>query len=44
MSQSKGNILVVEDEQDIRELLKFNLTGRGFDVTDCANGEEGVNS
>ncbi len=42
MSQSKGNILVVEDEQDIRELLKFNLTGRGFDVTDCANGEEGL--
>lgn len=42
MTQSKGKILVVEDEQDIRELLKFNLTGRGFDVTDCANGEEGL--
>ncbi len=39
---TKGKILVVEDEQDIRELLKFNLTGRGFDVTDCANGEEGL--
>jgi DNA-binding response OmpR family regulator len=42
MSQNKGKILVVEDEQDIRELLKFNLTGRGFDVTDCSNGEEGL--
>lgn len=42
MIQAKGKILIVEDEQDIRELLKFNLSGRGFDVTDCANGEEGL--
>jgi two-component system, OmpR family, phosphate regulon response regulator PhoB len=42
MTQTKGKILVVEDEHDIRELLKFNLVGRGFDVTDCANGEEGL--
>ena len=42
MIQSKGKILIVEDEQDIRELLKFNLGGRGYDVTTCANGEEGL--
>lgn len=42
MIQAKGKILIVEDEQDIRELLKFNLGGRGYEVTTCANGEEGL--
>lgn len=42
MSQVKGKILVVEDEEDIRELLRFNLSGRGFDVTVAATGEEGL--
>jgi two-component system phosphate regulon response regulator PhoB len=38
----KGKILIVEDEEDIRELLKFNLVGRGFDVVLAASGEEGL--
>jgi two-component system, OmpR family, phosphate regulon response regulator PhoB len=38
----KGKILIVEDEEDIRELLKFNLTGRGFDVTVAESGEDGL--
>lgn len=42
MIQAKGRILIVEDEQDIRDLLKFNLSGRGYDVTSCSNGEEGL--
>jgi two-component system phosphate regulon response regulator PhoB len=42
MSQVKGKILVVEDEEDIRDLLKFNLTGRGYDVKVAAAGEEGL--
>lgn len=42
MIQAKGRILIVEDEQDIRDLLKFNLSGRGYDVVTCANGEEGL--
>jgi two-component system, OmpR family, phosphate regulon response regulator PhoB len=37
-----GKILIVEDEEDIRELLKFNLTGRGFDVSVAASGEDGL--
>ena len=42
MSQVKGKILVVEDEEDIRDLLKFNLIGRGYDVTVAATGEDGL--
>jgi two-component system, OmpR family, phosphate regulon response regulator PhoB len=42
MSQVKGKILVVEDEEDIRDLLKFNLTGRGYDVSVASAGEEGL--
>lgn len=42
MSQIKGKILIVEDEEDIRDLLKFNLTGRGYEVKTAAGGEEGL--
>lgn len=42
MSQIKGKILVVEDEEDIRDLLKFNLTGRGYEVKTASAGEEGL--
>ncbi len=42
MIPGKGKILIVEDEKDIRDLLKFNLSGRGYEVTSCANGEEGL--
>lgn len=42
MSEVKGRVLIVEDEQDIRELLKFNLAGRGYEVVLAENGEEGL--
>lgn len=42
MIPSKGKILIVEDEDDIRELLRFNLNGRGYDVTCVASGEDGL--
>jgi two-component system phosphate regulon response regulator PhoB len=42
MIPSKGKILIVEDEDDIRELLRFNLNGRGYDVTSVATGEDGL--
>lgn len=38
----KGRILIVEDEEDIRELLKFNLVGRGFEVTATGSGEDAL--
>jgi len=36
------NILVVDDEEDLLELLRFNLSGEGFSVTCAATGEEAL--
>ncbi len=38
----KGNILLVEDEEDIQELLRFNLTKEGFSVRVAGSGEEAL--
>ena len=35
-------ILVVEDEQDIRELIRYNLAREGFDIDCAASGEEAL--
>ncbi|OGR88528.1 MAG: hypothetical protein A3A86_05425 [Elusimicrobia bacterium RIFCSPLOWO2_01_FULL_60_11] len=35
-------ILVMDDEQGIRELLAFELGSRGYAVTAVSNGEEGI--
>ena len=40
MSSSK--ILVVDDEEDILELLRFNLSNEGFQVSCAASGEEAL--
>lgn len=37
-----ANILVAEDERDIRELINFTLSFAGHSVTQAANGEEAV--
>ena len=39
---AKETILVVEDEEDIRELLKYNLEKEGYQVFGAATGEEGL--
>lgn len=36
-------ILVVEDEEPIRELIKLNLTMVGYEVVEAEDGEEGLN-
>jgi two-component system alkaline phosphatase synthesis response regulator PhoP len=36
----KENILVVDDEEDILELLKYNLSREGYKVSCAASGEE----
>ncbi len=36
------HILVIEDDPDIRELLGYNLSREGFEVTLCSNGREGL--
>ena len=35
-----GNILIAEDERDIRDLITFTLTFAGHHVTATSNGEE----
>ncbi len=35
------HILIIEDDPDIRELIKYNLTREGFRVTSAADGQEG---
>ena len=37
-----SKILVVDDEEDLLELLRFNLSGEGFSVTCVATGEEAL--
>jgi two-component system phosphate regulon response regulator PhoB len=39
---AKESILVVEDEDDIRELLRYNLAREGYRVTAAASGEEAL--
>jgi two-component system, OmpR family, phosphate regulon response regulator PhoB len=39
---SKSRILVVEDENDIRELIVLHLTREGHSVEACADGEDGL--
>lgn len=41
-ASSKPLVLVVEDHEDTRFLLKYLLTMRGFDVAEAENGEDGV--
>ena len=38
---AKTSILIVEDEEDIRELVSYNLLKEGFQVVSVASGEEG---
>ena len=42
MEAMRDRVLVVEDEKDVRELLRLNLKGGGFDVLEAHNGAEGL--
>lgn len=39
---SKKNILVVDDEQDLLDLIEYNLKKEGFDVLKAEDGQEGI--
>ncbi|MFA7368103.1 MAG: response regulator transcription factor [Kiritimatiellales bacterium] len=39
---AKTNILIIEDEEDIRELVKYNLQRENFDVLEAESGEDGL--
>ena len=40
MLRLKARVLVVDDEKDIRELIKFYLNKEGFEVLEAGDGEE----
>ncbi len=42
MNVNKGRILVVDDEDAIRDLIVFNLTQQGFEVIEAADGIEAL--
>jgi len=37
-----GRVLVVEDDEGIREMLKYNLTSAGFSVQEASDGATGL--
>ena len=39
---AKEHIVIVEDEEDILELLRYHLTREGYSVTTAANGEQAL--
>jgi len=39
---SEGRILVVDDEPQIRRIMRVTLTGAGYEVDDAKTGEEGL--
>ena len=39
---SKETILIVDDEDDILELIKFNLKGEGYNILQAMTGEEAI--
>lgn len=42
MESERHSVLVVEDEEDIGELIRFNLEQEGYDVTAVADGEHAL--
>jgi len=41
---SKAQILIIEDEKDIAELVRYNLEREGYQVSMAKNGEESLNT
>jgi two-component system phosphate regulon response regulator PhoB len=42
MEAMRERVLVVEDEKDVRDMLRLNLKAGGFDVLEAHNGAEGL--
>ena len=39
---TKATILIIDDEEPIRALLRFALEAAGYEVTEAANGRQGL--
>ena len=40
--ETKGRVLVVDDEPDVRKVVKMTLTKAGFDVIEAEDGEKAI--
>jgi two-component system chemotaxis response regulator CheY len=40
---TKGRILIIDDEEEIREVLKMHLESAGYMVIEAEDGEDGIN-
>ncbi len=43
VSGTKGRILIIDDEEEIREVLKMHLESAGYMVIEAVDGEDGIN-
>jgi two-component system chemotaxis response regulator CheY len=43
-TMSKGRVLVVDDEAEVRKSVRLILSKAGYDVIEAENGEAGVNA
>jgi two-component system chemotaxis response regulator CheY len=41
---SKGRVLVVDDEADVRKSVRLTLSKAGYDVIEAEDGETGINA
>ena len=39
---AKGKILVVNDEEHVLELIRYNLDAAGYDVIEASDGDDAV--
>jgi len=38
----QGRVLVIDDEEDVREVLRLHLESEGYNVLEAENGEDGI--
>jgi two-component system KDP operon response regulator KdpE len=43
MSSDYARVLIIDDEKQIRRMLNIALTGNGFNITEAATGNDGLN-
>ena len=39
---AKGKVLIIEDEEDVREVLRLHLSEQNYQIIEAENGEEGI--
>ena len=39
---AKGKIIVVDDEQDVRDVIRLQLETKGFNILEATNGQEAI--